>query len=646
MKCHKHTGLLSNSTWLLRNGLIALLMVVGLAQTFGKPNHSIETIYLRDGLEEQILNLSHIMHWKDTTQLMTFQDILKQQPEFLLAPKYNKDNFDINSALWLKIQLHIAEDSKRQWLIEFYDQSIDYIHAFIPQKSGEYKEITLGDSFDFTHRDVHHKNFIIPLDQQIDYEKPFYFQVKSNKVADLHLAFRSTNRLISYAVTEYLLLGLLYGAIIIMAVYNLLTWIAIREKKYPYYILHILAIGFFNLSEDGLGFHYLWFHEPAINVYAEHLSTFAVVISAIVFIRDFLDTSNAFPIINRALQGIAIIHSILFVGSLFFGHQLYDSYLLSTTTILAMVLVSGIALKQQYKSARFLMLACICLLTGASIKGMVAVGIIPFSIITHYSLRIGFGLEMLFLSFALSDRLKLLKEREQKAQQQIIEEQQEKKIAQQKIIEEQHKRMELKEKINEELEIKVRERTKALQHSEEELRVANEALSIANGKLNKLNHVLDVDNYKLKTKVLKERENRFVNKLISFEEFSELFPDRLSCFRYIQDRKWKDGYSCRKCNNDKYFEGTKKFSRRCTKCGYNESITTGSVFQGIKFDIVKAFYLCYIFEHYPKKYTLQQLADMLDMRRNTVWSFKKKAEEASNPKSGILLPSFMPEEMK
>jgi hypothetical protein len=79
--------------------------------------------------------------------------------------------------------------------------------------------------------------------------------------------------------------------------------------------------------------------------------------------------------------------------------------------------------------------------------------------------------------------------------------------------------------------------------------------------------------------------------------------------------------------NEKYFEGTQKFSRRCTKCGYNESITAFTIFHSIKFPIDRAFYIAYLVVAGKNDATLEELSSTLEVRLNTVWSFRHKVQE-------------------
>jgi hypothetical protein len=115
-----------------------------------------------------------------------------------------------------------------------------------------------------------------------------------------------------------------------------------------------------------------------------------------------------------------------------------------------------------------------------------------------------------------------------------------------------------------------------------------------------------------------------MEKTMDYKQFSTLYPDHLSCYRFLESLKWEKSFQCRKCGNEKFFDGAQKFARRCTRCGYNESITTFTIFHGIKFPIEKAFYIAYLAVTGKKDHTIESLSSEIDMRMNTVWGFKRK----------------------
>ena len=45
---------------------------------------------------------------------------------------------------------------------------------------------------------------------------------------------------------------------------------------------------------------------------------------------------------------------------------------------------------------------------------------------------------------------------------------------------------------------------------------------------------------------------------------------------YLSEIKWAARYKCKRCKNEKFGNGKNPQNRRCTKCGYDESPTTGT----------------------------------------------------------------------
>jgi chaperonin cofactor prefoldin len=121
-------------------------------------------------------------------------------------------------------------------------------------------------------------------------------------------------------------------------------------------------------------------------------------------------------------------------------------------------------------------------------------------------------------------------------------------------------------------------------------------------------------------------EGRIHQKIMSYEEFSAHFPDNESCYAYLEDMKWKDGFKCPVCDNTKFSKGNTPFSRRCSKCNHIETVTNNTIFYRIKFPIQKAFYLVYCVST-KKDYSISELAETLDLRRATCSKFIQKIKD-------------------
>lgn len=548
----------------------------------------------------------------DTTNTMTLGEV--RRATFHSNQSYQNKDFKKDASYWIRFPIRHNSHSEKIWLLEFYDQTIDHLDAWIPSESGGYKHLSLGDQQPFGQRMFMHKNFEFVLDMERDTVMNYYFRVRSQEFADIRVGLRSVNHFVYYALNEYFLFGMFYGMIMIIVVYNLLVYFAIREIKNIYYILYLVSVAAYAMSYDGIGFQYLWPNHPEFNNYAVGIVLYSVIVWALVFTRRFLSTRANAPQLDRALQGMIIARTIFFLGELF----LFPQYLtLREVEIvpLSLIFYTGIrVLNRGYRPARFFVIAYGILFTGFFIRSLVYFNVLPFNTPLHYSLHFAFVLEMLFLTFALGDRIRILKDMRDRAMKRIIH---------------QHEvNMKLKDKVAHELEEKVRERTLELNKKNAELEALNQKLVQQSDEINQINSMLDLDNWKLKNSIREVLNERLMDKAMDYKQFQTLYPDMLACHRFLENLKWEHGYSCRKCGNEKYFNGARKFSRRCSRCGYNESITAYTIFHSIKFPIEKAFYIAYlVVARMNRGYTLEDLATQLDLRLNTVWAFRQKVQE-------------------
>jgi len=121
-------------------------------------------------------------------------------------------------------------------------------------------------------------------------------------------------------------------------------------------------------------------------------------------------------------------------------------------------------------------------------------------------------------------------------------------------------------------------------------------------------------------------EKRFQS--LSLFDFQAMFPDTDKCMAYLADLKWGGGYSCKKCEHDKYCNGNGPYDRQCTVCRYVESPMAGTLFHRCKFSILKAFYIVYYVSTSKNGISTTELSRKLALRQKTCWLFKQKVMKA------------------
>lgn len=112
-------------------------------------------------------------------------------------------------------------------------------------------------------------------------------------------------------------------------------------------------------------------------------------------------------------------------------------------------------------------------------------------------------------------------------------------------------------------------------------------------------------------------------KHMTLEDFKRSFITEEHCLQFLAERKWKETYVCKKCGNTNYCKGKHPHSRRCTRCKYDESAKVGTIFEGCRFPLQKAFYIAFLVCN-AHKISISDISKELNLRQMTCWSFKHK----------------------
>jgi len=105
--------------------------------------------------------------------------------------------------------------------------------------------------------------------------------------------------------------------------------------------------------------------------------------------------------------------------------------------------------------------------------------------------------------------------------------------------------------------------------------------------------------------------------------FRKLFPNEDTCMKILATYKWENGYVCTKCGNTNYCSGKSKYSRRCTRCKKDESVTANTAFHHCKIPLNKAFEIAYLICNMPA-ISSYQISRQIEVRHMTCYNFQKK----------------------
>lgn len=602
----------------LRFSFLSFIVLVLVSQ-YG---YAIRPVELKNSTTVYFIKGDNLEICTDTLQQFTFAQISSPSFDKFVLNKRTYPYAELkNAAYWIRFKVKNETDVNKRWVFEGLSHHSQNFRIFVPDAKKQYKQVTTGQHFAFPTRNYLVSNLIFEIPSNPGDEYYIYVRVVSNNGVSFEYQISSQEYFTNYAIKEYWFLGLYYGIVFFIIAYFLLLFIASKEKAYLFYIIYLMSCILISFEEDGLGFQFFWPYVPQLNEYMSHyLASSFFLISFIFYAKYFIGIRDNYPKINYIILGITALSLLM---------QFFDLTTEINTYfyVLPIILIYGVAIYKYQsgsKSTRFFILGQTLLLISMIVARLRWFGYIESTIFTVYAFNFSVVLEGLVFSYAFVDKFNIIKSEKEKAQSESISQLEENTI--------------LQTKVNRELEEKVAERTRALKQESEKLVESNSKLELLMQHVNEMNAKLDYDNWQLNKKIKEEKKARVSSEQMSYEEFSNIYNTDIACLKYLEDLKWKNGFNCIKCNNPKFIPIQKNLSRRCTKCAYIESATTYTIFQAIKFPITKAFYIVYYCTLDKQEMTIDQLSDLLELRRNTCWSFRKRVldSKAEKMESGKL----------
>ncbi len=318
-----------------------------------------------------------------------------------------------DSAYWVRFTISPPVlDIKKEWLLEIALPTIDYVEIYIPEPSGEFEVKRTGRAAPFSERAIGHRNFVFSLPPPSGVEQTYYLRFKSEDGIFLPMTLLSKDHFYKKAYKEYIFLGVYYGAIFIMILYNLFVFISLRDRNYLFYILYVAGHGLFQLVLNGVAYEYLW---PGLTWWNKHAEIFFgsfAMFWAGVFARGFLSTRLYTPKLDIALLFGIGLSAILSALSLIIAYSVTAKIINLLVLYQVIVTISAAVLcwKKRYKPARYFTIAWSSFLLGILLIVSANFNILPFNFVTLYGMQIGSVFDVTLLSLALADRINIMKE--------------------------------------------------------------------------------------------------------------------------------------------------------------------------------------------------------------------------------------------
>ncbi|WP_144607203.1 sensor histidine kinase [Algoriphagus algorifonticola] len=347
---------------------------------------------------------------------INFQEIIERN-DFTKIDQQSK-NFGINNdVVWLK---YVVENNSENEGKYFYinNSSLDSLELFVVSENEILESYVGGRLVDFYSKPILSKSIIFDINLPIGKTSEIFLKVKSVNKKIITSTITNRNYLENLINRENILFGIFTGVIVGLFFYNLFLFFSVRDKLYLIYVIHTVLVWFAQSSILGFTQEIFWPNVVWLNLRSGVIFSSLVSVVGIWFLRVFLSTDKFIPKLDKGFYFIYFIYAFILVNAFFFSITVsYQTLLVTQSIVVLYVLLAAFAVqKQGYRPARYYLLAWSVFMLGIFLFVLSEMGIIPTNDLTAYIMPLGSALEVVLLSFALADKINILKKEKEKEQ--------------------------------------------------------------------------------------------------------------------------------------------------------------------------------------------------------------------------------------
>lgn len=310
-------------------------------------------------------------------------------------------------AFWFQVKIPACTKPNEARTLEISYPLLDSIEFWSFAGSQEIAHTKTGDMRPAGERPYAHLYFGFPLNCAQD---TVYIKVETEGVMQVPLKLWPENEFIVHSYVKELPQIFYFGAMLMMALYNVFILLSARRVSYLFYVLHILAQVSFQAGISGVGFRYVWPNLPLVNQYIIDKSITLMVTFALAFGVSYLDIKEFAPRLYRY-----VVRLCAFLGVYFFASFTLPNYMALRISILWVAVGISLGLYMIGKNVhagrhtKFWSFSWILLLLGAIALIVTKTGLIPRIPLMENSMQMASVMISVFLSYAMADQLNSLR---------------------------------------------------------------------------------------------------------------------------------------------------------------------------------------------------------------------------------------------
>lgn len=352
---------------------------------------------------------SQVYFWRDARGQA---DVLavSQHPEWFSPPQtYPNWGFDPGVAYWFRFTLR-NQDARIQQRILFIDfPLLDHVHLYVPDGQGGFRLSRSGDSEPWSVRPLKIRQLALPFAIPARAATTYFLRIESSSNIIFPARLYSPGRFWAEMSRDQLWLGMFYGAMFLLVIYNLFLYLSARERVFLYYACALLPTTAYLLCIDGLAFQFF----PVVGLWQNLSLSCFIGLAALLYLnfaRYYLGvpTGSRWDRITQALLWLCL-------GGLLLLPVLGPSYgaimvlLLGAGISVYILLMALSSLPRKRTVALYFVLGWSIFLVNTVAAALAAFALIPLLDFYIFGIKIGLMCTAILLSMGMGLHLRQLK---------------------------------------------------------------------------------------------------------------------------------------------------------------------------------------------------------------------------------------------
>ncbi len=269
------------------------------------------------------------------------------------------------------------------------------------------QEFDVGDHYKFSARPVRSTNFVLPVKLPVGHTVGFLAKVDTVGAARFPVKIWLKERYLDAYGKSHILNGLFFGVVFLLAIYNCLIGITIRDVSHLYYFLFFTSSGLFYAAYGGYGFQYLWPGSPYLNEISIPVFAFLSLGFGNIFACAILELRSVSPKLAKLLTASGGLWLFVALASFVLPYltAINLTAIGSLVTVVLLTTASVVCWKKGQPQVWHFILGSAAVLVGLVLFDLANKGYIAVNGLTLHANQLGIVVQALFFSLALGDRI-------------------------------------------------------------------------------------------------------------------------------------------------------------------------------------------------------------------------------------------------